>query len=203
MNLKKGIREVFRKARQAAPSVIFFDEIDSIAPPRGGSSSGDGSGPVSGSMERMVSQLLTEIDGMQEIYGVVVIAATNRIDMIDRALLRPGRFDKIIYIPNPDKSTRQKILEICTKNKPISRNTDLERISDLTEGFSGADVSSVVNTAISIVMHDYLARYPTPEEAAKHTSEAFVSTQHFEDAIKKIRAQREMKLVNAAMPQYG
>ena len=72
MNLKKGIREVFRKARQAAPSVIFFDEIDSIAPPRGGSSSGDGSGPVSGSMERMVSQLLTEIDGMQEIYGVVV-----------------------------------------------------------------------------------------------------------------------------------
>ena len=72
----------------------------------------------------------------------------------------------MIYIPNPDKSTRQKILEICTKNKPISRNTDLERISDLTEGFSGADVSSVVNTAISIVMHDYLARYPTPEEAA-------------------------------------
>jgi transitional endoplasmic reticulum ATPase len=148
--------------------VIFFDEIDSIAPTRGGNSSGDGSGgTISGSMERMVSQLLTEMDGMQEIYGVVVIAATNRIDMIDTALLRPGRFDKIIYIPNPDKSTREKILEIHTKNKPISRNVDLKRIVDLTEGFSGADVSSVVNTAISIVMHDYLARYPTPEEAAK------------------------------------
>lgn len=112
---EKGIREIFRKARQAAPSVIFFDEIDSIAPTREGSGSDNGIGIINGSTERVVSQLLTEIDGMQEMYGVVVIAATNRIDMTDTALLRPGRFDKIIYIPNPDKNTREKILEIHTK----------------------------------------------------------------------------------------
>jgi transitional endoplasmic reticulum ATPase len=102
------------------------------------------------------------MDGIQEMQGVVVIAATNRVDMIDTALLRPGRFDKVVYIPNPDKNTREKILEIHTKNKPISKNIDLKRIADMTEGYSGADVSSVANTAISIVMHDYLARYLTP-----------------------------------------
>jgi transitional endoplasmic reticulum ATPase len=186
---ERGIREIFRRARQASPCVIFFDEIDSIAPTRGGGMEGG----VHSSTERMVSQLLTEMDGIQEIHGVVVLAATNRVDMIDTALLRPGRFDKIVYVPKPEVKTRQKILEIHTKGKPLSRDVDLRRIAELTEGFSGADVSAVANTAVSVVLHEYLAKYSTPEEAAKHSSEALVSMQHIEEAVKKIRIQREMK----------
>jgi transitional endoplasmic reticulum ATPase len=186
---ERGIREVFRRARQASPCVIFFDEIDSVAPTRGGGMEGGGHS----STERIVSQLLTEMDGMQDIHGVVVLAATNRVDMIDAALLRPGRFDKIVFVPKPDVKTRQKILEIHTKDKRIGGDIDLTRIAEITEGFSGADVSAVANTAVSLVLHEYLAKYSTPEEAAKHSSEALVSMQHFEESVKKIRIQREMK----------
>ena len=183
---EKGIRDIFRKARQASPCVVFFDEVDSIAPIRGGL------GGLSGA-EKMISQLLTEIDGIHEIHDVVVLAATNRVDMIDTALLRPGRFDKIIYIPNPDKTTRKRILQIHTKGRPISNDIDLNKIAEMTEGFSGADVSSVVNTAVSLVLHDYIQSYPSAEEALKHTSEAFISLRHLEEAVKKVRRQREMK----------
>jgi transitional endoplasmic reticulum ATPase len=161
-------------------------------------------GGVHSSAERMVSQLLTEMDGIQEIHEVVVLAATNRIDMIDTALLRPGRFDKIVYVPKPDVKTRQKILEIHTKGKPLGRDVDLITIAEVTEGFSGADVSAVANTAVSLVLHEYLAKYSSPEEAAKHASEAFVSMQHFQEAVKKIRIQREMKPEEKMrLPQYG
>ena len=190
---ERGIREIFRRARQAAPCVVFFDEVDSIAPTRGGTGMGEGGVGIHTGTERMVSQLLTEMDGIQEMHGVVIIAATNRIDMIDTAFLRPGRFDKIIYVPNPDMKTREKILEIHTKGKPISRDIDIKKIVDKTEGFSGADVSAIVNTAISLVLHEYLQRYPTPEEAVKNTSRAIVSMQHFEEAVKKIKTQRETK----------
>ncbi len=197
---ERGIREIFRRARQASPCVIFFDEIDSIAPTRGGGMEGG----IHSSTERMVSQLLTEMDGIQEIHGVVVLAATNRVDMIDTALLRPGRFDKIVYVPKPEVKTRQKILEIHTKGKPLGRDVDLKRIAELTEGFSGADVSAVANTAVSVVLHEYLAKYSTPEEAAKHSSEALVSMQHIEEAVKKIRIQREMKPgEKITLSQYG
>jgi transitional endoplasmic reticulum ATPase len=184
---EKGIRDIFRKARQAAPCVIFFDEIDSIAPVRGL----EGVGYAS--TERMVSQLLTEMDGVQEIHDVVILAATNRVDMIDPALLRPGRFDRIVLISNPDKYTRKKILEINTKGKPIGQDVDLEKIAAVTEGFSGADMAAIVNTAVSLVLHNYLQKYPTPEEALKHSSEALVSMLHFEEATKKVRNQKEMK----------
>ena len=185
---EKGIRDIFRKARQAAPCVIFFDEVDSIAPVRGSEGIGHSSS------ERMMSQLLTEMDGMQEMHDVVVIAATNRVDMMDTALLRPGRFDKIIYIPYPDRNTRERILQINVRGKPISKHVDLKRIADITEGFSGAEVSSVANTTVSLVLHEYLQKYPAPEEAVKHTSEALVSMMIFEEAVKKVRRQREMKL---------
>jgi transitional endoplasmic reticulum ATPase len=190
---EKGVREIFRRARQAAPCVVFFDEVDSISPTRGGIGMGEGGVGIHTGTERMVSQLLTEMDGIQEMHGVVIIAATNRIDMIDTAFLRPGRFDKIIYVPNPDMKTREKILEIHTKGKPISRDIDIKKIADKTEGFSGADVSAIVNTAISLVLHEYLQRYPSPEDAVKNTSKAIVSMQHFEDAVKKIKTQRETK----------
>src|SRR5215469_9344820 len=152
----------------------------------------------------MVSQLLTEMDGVQEIHEVVVLAATNRIDMIDAALSRPGRFDKIVYVPKPDVKTRQKILEIHTKGKPLGRDVDLITISEVTEGFSGADISAVANTAVSLVLHEYLVKYSTPDEAAKHSSEAFVSMRQFQEAVKKIRIQREMKPgEKVTMPLYG
>jgi transitional endoplasmic reticulum ATPase len=109
---EKGIREVFRKARQAAPSVIFFDEIDAIAPRRGGGNFGD-----SNVTERVVSQLLTELDGLEDLRNVVTIGATNRIDIVDNALLRPGRFDRIVEVPVPDKEARMEILRIHTKKK--------------------------------------------------------------------------------------
>jgi transitional endoplasmic reticulum ATPase len=183
---ERGIREIFRRARQAAPCVVFFDEVDSIAPTRG-------MGGDSMVTERVVSQLLTELDGIQALSGVVVLAATNRADMIDPALLRPGRFDKIVFVPMPDKAARQKILEIHSKDKPIGPDVELPRVAELTEGFSGADTSSVANTAVSLVLHEYLAKYPTPEEAAKHASEAHVMMRHFEEGVKKIKTQREGK----------
>jgi transitional endoplasmic reticulum ATPase len=183
---ERGIREIFRRARQAAPCVVFFDEIDSIAPTRG-------MGGDSMVTERVVSQLLTELDGIQALSGVVVLAATNRADMIDPALLRPGRFDKIVFVPMPDKGARQKILEIHSKDKPIGPDVELSKVAELTEGFSGADTSSVANTAVSLVLHEYLAKYPTPEEAAKHASEAHVMMRHFEQGVKKIKTQREGK----------
>ncbi|HEU5121008.1 MAG TPA: AAA family ATPase, partial [Candidatus Nitrosocosmicus sp.] len=183
---ERGIREIFRRARQAAPCVVFFDEIDSIAPIRGMEG-------VNAGTERMVSQLLTEMDGIQELNGVVIIAATNRLDMIDSALLRPGRFDKIVFVPKPDIATRLKILEIYAKEKPLTSDVNLQRIAELTDGFSGADMSAVANTAISLVLHEYLQKYSSPEDAAKHASEAHVTMKHFEDAVKKIKTQRDMK----------
>jgi transitional endoplasmic reticulum ATPase len=183
---ERGIREVFRRARQAAPCVIFLDEMDSIAPARGGEGGGG--------TERMVSQILTEIDGISELHGVVVLGATNRPDMIDPALLRPGRFDRIILVPNPDTQTRAKILEIHARGKPVGKDVDLQKISEtMTEGFSGADTASIVNTAISLVLHEHLAKYPTPEEAAKHASEAYIMMHHFEEAVRKIKTQRDTK----------
>lgn len=181
---ERGIREVFRRARQAAPCVIFFDEVDSVAPVRG-------IGGDSMVTERVVSQLLTELDGIQSLEGVVVLAATNRADMLDTALLRPGRFDKLVFVPMPDKDARQKILEIHFKEKPLARDVDPAKLAEMTEGFSGADVASVANTAVSLVLHEYLAKYPTPEEAAKHAEEASVAMRHFEEAVRKIRQQKE------------
>ena len=181
---ERGIREIFRRARQAAPCVVFFDEVDSIAPVRG-------LGGDSMVTERVVSQLLTEMDGIHSLNGVVTIAATNRSDMIDPALLRPGRFDRIVYVPLPDKTTRKKIIEIHSSDTPISKDIDFEKIAELTDGFSGADVSSVVNTAVSIVLHEYLQKYSSPEDATKHAAEAHVTMKHFEDAVKKIKGQKE------------
>src|SRR5256712_1995971 len=192
---ERGIREIFRRARQAAPCVVFFDEIDSVAPTRG-------MGGDSMVTERVVSQLLTELDGIQSLSGVVVIAATNRADMIDPALLRPGRFDKIVFVPMPDKAARLRILEIHAKGKPMGPDVEFTKIAEMTEGFSGADTSSVANTAVSLVLHEYLAKYPTPEEAAKHASEAHVMLRHFEEAVRKIKTQREGKPTEKAVPYY-
>lgn len=183
---ERGVREVFRRARQASPCIIFFDEIDALAPLRG-------LGGENMVTERVVSQLLTELDGIQSLSGVVVLAATNRMDMVDPALLRAGRFDKLLYIPQPDKDARRQILGIQTKGKRISADLDLDRVAEMTDGFSGADITAVVNTAVSLVLQEYLATYPKPEDAKQHSSEATVTMIQFEDAIRKVKSSREGK----------
>jgi transitional endoplasmic reticulum ATPase len=193
---ERGVREVFRRARQASPCVIFFDEIDALAPVRG-------LGGDSMVTERVVSQLLTELDGIQSLSGVVVLAATNRMDMVDPALLRAGRFDKLLYIPSPDKDARKQILEIHIKHKPVAADLDIGRVAEMTEGFSGADLTSVVNTAVSLVLQEYIASFPKPEDAKKHAAEAAVTMRHFEDAIRKVKSSREGKPAEKiAVPYY-
>ncbi|MHC1601523.1 MAG: CDC48 family AAA ATPase [Candidatus Nezhaarchaeales archaeon] len=178
---EKAIREIFRKARQAAPCIIFFDEIDAIAPRRG---SGLGDSHVT---ERVVSQLLTEMDGLEELRGVVVIAATNRPDIIDPALLRPGRFDRLIYVPPPDAKAREEIFKIHLKGKPLSEDVDISKLVNLTEGYTGADIAALCNTAVMAAVRDFLNKYPEPEEAKKHVDELKVTMAHFEEALKKVK----------------
>ncbi|MDE1812181.1 MAG: CDC48 family AAA ATPase [Thaumarchaeota archaeon] len=204
---ERGIREIFRRARQASPCVIFFDEIDSIAPIRG-------VGGETAVTERVVSQLLTELDGIESLHGVVVLAATNRADMIDTALLRPGRFDKIILVPLPDKEGRKKILAINTKEIPVIRESmengiknpdfvDIDKIAEATDGMSGADVASIANTAVSLVIHEFLDKYPDQKEAEKQATEAKVTMRHFEEAVRKVKTQKELKIgEKVAVPYY-
>ncbi|HME18700.1 MAG TPA: AAA family ATPase, partial [Nitrososphaerales archaeon] len=193
---ERGIREVFRRARQASPCVIFFDEIDALAPTRG-------MGGDSMVTERVVSQLLTELDGVQNLTGVVVLAATNRIDIVDTALLRAGRFDKLILIPLPDKGARKEILQIKMKGVPTAKDVDVDRIVESTEGFSGADMALLTNTAVSIVLQKFISKYPKPEDAKKHVEEAVVEMEHFVEAVKKTRSSREGKpMERVAVPYY-
>jgi transitional endoplasmic reticulum ATPase len=138
---EKGVREIFRKARQAAPCIIFFDELDAVAPRRGRS---EGDAHVT---ERMISQMLTEMDGLEDLKGVVVIGATNRPDIIDEALLRPGRFDRILEVPLPDKNARKEILGIHTKRKPLDYTVNIHKLVELTEGYTGADIAAITNAA--------------------------------------------------------
>src|SRR5919112_1561565 len=148
---EKGVREVFRKARQAAPCIIFFDEIDAIAPRRGGSFGGD-----SHVTERLISQLLTELDGLEILTNVVVIAATNRPDIIDPALLRPGRFDRLLYVPPPDRDSRLQIIRIHTKKKPLAEGINVEQLADHTDGYTGADIASLSSAAVMLALREHV-----------------------------------------------
>jgi len=198
---ERGIREIFKRARQSAPCVVFFDEIDSIAPVRGG-------GGETAVTERVVSQLLTELDGMENMHGVVVLAATNRADMIDPALLRPGRFDKIIQIPLPDKESRRRILEINAKEIPAVTDSgkpdhvDFEKLAEMTDGLSGADVAAIANTAVSLVIHEFLDSHPEIKEIEKSTQGAEVRMKHFEEAVKKVREQKDLKIGEKLVASY-
>ena len=197
---ERGIREIFKRARQSAPCVIFFDEIDSIAPIRG-------AGGETVVTERVVSQLLTELDGMENMHGVVVLAATNRADMIDPALLRPGRFDKIIQIPLPDKESRKSILEINCEDIPVADpkgpdKIDYEKLAEMTDGLSGADVASIANTAVSLVVHEHLDSAPDAKEVTEKASNAKVTMKHFEEAVKKVREQKDLKIGEKLVASY-
>jgi transitional endoplasmic reticulum ATPase len=179
---EKGVREVFRKARQAAPCIIFFDEVDAIAPRRGGGFGGD-----SHVTERLISQLLTELDGLEILTNVVVIAATNRPDIIDPALLRPGRFDRLLYVPPPDKDSRLQIIKIHTKKKPLAENVSLDELAIETEGYTGADIASLSSAAVMLALREHVSRYDDPKQADSHIKELKIHMRHFEEAMKKIR----------------
>ena len=145
---ERGVREVFRKGRLAAPCILFFDEIDALAPRRA-----SGSSQVT---ERVVSQLLTEIDGIETLRGVIVLAATNRMDLLDPALLRPGRFDLVIELPAPDLKAREAILRIHTHSMPLNNAVDLGALAEQTAGFTGADLENLCQRAAMAAIRAYL-----------------------------------------------
>jgi len=169
---EKAVRMIFKKAKQVAPSIVFLDEIDAIAPKRG-------SHHDSGATERIVNQLLTSMDGMDSLDNVFVIAATNRPDILDKALLRPGRFDKLLLIPLPDTASRRKILEVHTRNMPLER-VDLDAIAEKTDGYVGADLENLCREAGLI--------------ALRHKKRANkVTSSNFSEALKLVRASTDQE----------
>jgi transitional endoplasmic reticulum ATPase len=196
---EKGVREIFRKARQAAPCIIFFDELDAIAPTRGGD---HGDSHVT---ERVISQFLTEMDGLEILTNVVVIGATNRPDIIDPALLRPGRFDRILYVPPPDRESRLQIIKIHTKKKPLDEDVNLEDLADKTDGYTGADIASLSSAAVMLALREHITKYPDSKEAEKQTKDLKINMKHFDDAMKKIRplSKQEVDMYKNVANKFG
>ncbi len=162
---EKAVREVFKKARQTAPTIIFFDEIDSLVPRRGSSSD-------SNVTERVVNQLLTEIDGLEDLHDIVIIGATNRPDIVDPGLLRPGRFDRIILTSVPDKKARLEILKVHTKGMPL-KDVDLDYLAEQTEGFVGADIEALCREAAMLSLREDI-------------KSKIITSDHFEQALMKV-----------------
>ena len=182
---EKGVREIFRKARQAAPCIIFLDEVDALVPRRGSGSSD------SHVTENIVSQILTEIDGLEELHNVLIIGATNRLDIVDEALLRPGRFDRIIEVGNPDSKGRTHIFEIHTKKKPLENNVNIKKLVEMTDGFSGAEIAAIANRAALVALKRYVAG------KSQNIKEIKITQQDLVDAADKIRPQKK----EAPIPQ--
>jgi transitional endoplasmic reticulum ATPase len=176
---ERGVREIFRKARQATPCIIFFDEIDALAPRRGG-----GDSPVT---ERMVSQLLTELDGIEELKGVVVLAATNRIDRLDPALLRPGRLEFHVEMPMPDAAARRAILKVQTRRMPLSADVDMEALVKSTEGMVGADLEGLCRQAALFAIREIVLPAEPGEAALRKLK---ITKRHFEMALAERAASR-------------
>lgn len=195
---EKGVREVFRKARQAAPCIVFFDEIDAIAPTRG-------LGSDSHVTERVISQLLTEMDGLEVLSNVIIIAATNRPDIIDAALLRPGRFDRLLYVPPPDKEARMQILKIHTSKKPLAEDVKIDTVANQTEGYTGADIAALASAAVMLALREHIEKYKDPKKAEAAKNELKVNMKNFEEATKKIRplSKHEIDSYKNIAEQFG
>jgi transitional endoplasmic reticulum ATPase len=196
---EKAVREVFRKARQASPCIIFFDEIDSVAPTRG-SSVGD-----SHVTERVISQFLTEMDGLEELRNVVIIAATNRPDIIDSALLRPGRFDRLLFVPPPDLEARKQIFKIHTRKTPLADDVNLDDLARKSDGYTGADIASLANTGVMLALREHISKAKDPEDAKKRAKGLKVAKRHFEEALQKIKPMRteELKMYERFSEQFS
>src|SRR5215212_9507135 len=196
---EKGVREIFRKARQAAPCIIFFDEIDAIAPARGGDF---GTSHVT---ERVISQILTELDGLEVLTNVVVIAATNRPDIIDTALLRPGRFDRLLYVAPPDYESRKHIIEIHTKKKPLAQDVNVDNLAAKMDGYTGADIAAVASTAVMLALREHISKYKEPHDAENRAKELKIHMRHFEEAMTKIRSlsAQELDMYRVIAERFG
>ena len=175
---ERAVRETFRKAKAAAPCIVFFDEVDAVTPQRG-------MGADSHVTERVISQVLTEMDGLEELHNVTVVAATNRPDMVDPALLRPGRFDRLVYIPPPDLEARRSIVAIHAKGKPLAPEVDLDDIAKRTEDYTGAEIAAVCNEASMLAIRDFVAAGGPLED--KHVKKLALKRDHFDRALAKIR----------------
>jgi transitional endoplasmic reticulum ATPase len=173
---ERAVRETFRKARQAAPCIIFFDELDSIAPQRG-------TGSDAKVTERVISQILTELDGLEELHNVTVIAATNRPELVDPALLRPGRFSRHIMVGQPDDEARRAIFEIHLRDKPLASNVDINSLAARTENFSGADVANVVSEAVMLAIREYIKVGQGEKEGIGDVARYQLDARHLEEAL--------------------
>jgi transitional endoplasmic reticulum ATPase len=177
---EKAIREIFRKARETAPCIIFFDELDSIATRRGVHTD-------AGVTDRIVNQLLTEMDGIQPLMGVVVIGATNRPDLLDPALLRPGRFDRIIKVPIPDFRARLEIFKVHTREMPLDEDVNIERLARLTEGYTGADIEALCREAALNAAREFTRSLAGKKPTEEDLKGVKVSWRHFEKALEKVK----------------
>jgi len=175
---ERAIREVFKTAKQASPTILFFDEIDSVVPRRGSSSTD------AHVTERVISQFLTEMDGIEELKGVIVLAATNRLDLIDPALLRSGRFDLLPELPKPDGGAREEIWKIHTRNKPLDKDVDLKDMAEKSDGHVGADIEFVCRKASMLAIREYIENQKT--NIKKHKAEILISKRHFQEALKML-----------------
>jgi len=191
---ERGVREIFHKARQAAPCIIFMDELDSLVPTRGGSM---GDSQVT---ERVLSQILTELDGLEELRDVVIIGATNRPDMIDQALLRPGRFDKMMYVGVPDLEARKEILKIHLKDRPLAKDISVDELAKRTEGYSGADIQAVADTASMLAIREYIDKYKGSDVVNAKLKELVVTEKQFNEALGKVKPYSKMDLVRRQTP---
>lgn len=174
---EKGVREVFKKAKQAAPCIVFFDEIDALVPVRG---TGGGDSHVA---ERVLSQLLTEMDGVEELKGVVVLAATNRLELIDPALLRPGRFDILLELPVPDEDERLEIFRIHTSGKPLAADVDLVSLAIITDGATGADIRAICNRASLLAIREFVENH---QNEITDYSLFQIRAEHFRVALEEV-----------------
>ena len=175
---EQNVRELFNKARGAAPCILFFDEIDSIAKPRGSSQSGGGEAG-----DRIVNQILTEVDGVGSKGSVFIIAATNRPDMLDPALSRPGRLDQLVYLPLPDFDSRLAIFKAATRKSPLAADVDLAALAEATDGCSGADITEVCQRACKLAIRQHIS--DTTSEAATVCDK--IAKAHFDNAMAKMR----------------
>ncbi|VAH22732.1 unnamed protein product [Triticum turgidum subsp. durum] len=187
-----NVREIFDKARQSAPCVLFFDELDSIATQRGGRM-----GDAGGAADRVLNQLLTEMDGMNAKKTVFIIGATNRPDIIDSALLRPGRLDQLIYIPLPDEASRHQIFKACLRKSPVAKDVDLGALARFTAGFSGADITEICQRACKYAIREDIEKDMERQRMEKDTLDvdggqkdeemAEIKAAHFEESMKYAR----------------
>jgi len=192
---ERAIREVFRKARSAAPAIIFVDELDSVVPRRGLGYAD------SGVSERVISQLLTELDGIENLRDIVVIGATNRPDILDPALLRPGRFDRLIYVTSPDEKSRLQIFKIHAKNMPLANDVSIEHLARISKGFSGADIQGVCREAAMIALRrDINEKTVTTEDFKQAMEKAIPSITSDMDAWYQQSAHQVRKVVKPATP---